>query len=345
MVRRGYKASRPLTTGQSVLRRLALSGAIFFGVLVLGALGYRLIEGWSLLDSLYMTVTTISTVGFGELHPLSAAGRVFTMILIVCGVGTLGFAFASFVDFLVEGHLLGLLEDRRMNRDIAQLSAHAIVTGIGRVGFEVARSFAREDSPFVVVDADPDAIQRARDEGWLFVEGDATQEGVLENAGVARARSLVAALDSDAENVFVVLTARTTNPGIFIVARAMTPATEDRLRKAGADRVTTPSVIGGRRMASLVLHPLVSDYLDLVTHGDDFEFQLEEFVLTAQGRVAGKTIADARLHDDFGMFVLAVRHNDGAIEAKPTAETVLHAGDRVVLLGTGDQFEAVEGIL
>jgi voltage-gated potassium channel len=261
------------------------------------------------------------------------------------GVGTLGFAFASVVDFLVEGHLRGLLEGRRMSRNIEQLNDHNVIAGVGRVGIEVARSFDREEARFVIVDQDTKAIDRARNEGWLAVEGDATEEGVLERAGIARARSLVAALDSDAENVFVTLTARTLNPDIFIVARSTTTRTEERLRKAGADRVLTPSVIGGRRLASLVLHPLVSDYLDLITHGDDFEFQLEEFTLTSGSAVAGKTIREARLHDDYGLFVLAVRHGGGRIEAKPTAETLLAAGDRVVLLGTSAQFRAVEGIL
>jgi voltage-gated potassium channel len=330
---------------KAVVRRLWTSLAVFAGVVVAGVAGYMLIESWSPLDSLFMTVTTISTVGFGEVHPLSDTGRVFTMLLILMGVGTLGFAFASVIDFLVEGHLAGLLEGRRMNRSIEQLADHNVIAGVGRVGIEVARAFAREGAPFVIVDQSEEAVARARGEGWLVVVGDATEEGVLERAGIARARSLVGALDSDADNVFVTLTARTLNPDIFIVARSTTMRTEERLRKAGADRVLTPSVIGGRRLASLVLHPLVSDYLDLITHGDDFEFQLEEFTLRTGSAVEGKTIRDARLHDDFGIFVLAVRHGDGRIEAKPTAETLLSAGDRVVLLGTSAQFRAVEGRL
>jgi len=336
---------RDAGAGRTAARRLWTSLAVFAGVVVVGVAGYMLIEGWPLLDAVYMTVTTISTVGFGELHTLSATGRVFTMVLILMGIGTLGFALASVVDFLVEGHLLGLLEGRRMNRNIEHLTDHHVIAGVGRVGAEVARAFAREGAPFVIVDQDPEAVARARQEGWLVVEGDATEEGVLERAGIARARSLVGALDSDADNVFVTLTARTLNPGIFIVARSTTTRTEERLRKAGADRVLTPSIIGGRRLASLVLHPLVSDYLDLITHGDDFEFQLEEFTLRPGGAVEGKTIRDARLHDDYGIFVLAVRQRDGRIEAKPTAETLLSAGDRVVLLGTSAQFRAVEGRL
>ena len=249
-----------------------------------------IIEGWRFLDALFMTVTTVSTVGFGEIHPLSTTGRIFTMVLILLGVGTLGFAFASVLDFLVEGHLLGLLEGRRMNRNIEHLDGHHVIAGVGRVGTETARAFAREGADFVIVDQDPEAIARARQEGWLVIEGDATEEGVLEMAGIARARSLVGALDSDADNVFVTLTARTLNPDIFIVARSTTMRTEERLRKAGADRVLTPSVIGGRRLASLVLHPLVSDYLDLITHGDDFEFQLEEFTLRAGGAVDGLSL-------------------------------------------------------
>ena len=232
-----------------------------------------------------------------------------------------------------------------MGRDIEGLSGHHIIAGIGRVGTEVALAFERENAAFICIDSSTEAVEAAQVRGWLAIRGDASDEAVLDAAGIHRARSLVTTLDSDADNVFVTLTGRTLVPGIFIVARAASVDTEERLRKAGADRVLTPTVIGGRRMASLVLHPLVSDYLDLVTRGDDFEFQLEEFALSAGGAVDGLTIREARLHDDYGIFVLAVRRPDGGIEAKPTAETVLSAGDKVVLLGTSAQFAAVEGKL
>ncbi len=318
-------------------RRVVLPLGILVGVLVVGVAGYMLIQGWGFLDSLYMTVITVGTVGFKEVHPMSRAGEAFTMFMILAGVASLGFALAQFLEYLLEGHILGFLEGRRMEKRIAELSGHTIVAGAGRVGAVVAKVLAEEGADFVVVDADPSTAETARDEGWPFVLGDATEEDTLQDAGIARAGALVTALSADAENLFVTVTARALNPDIFIVARSSHEPTESKLIKAGADRTITPNIIGGRRMASMVLNPTVSDYLDIVTRGEDVEFRLQEVELSDHSPFVGVSLADSRIRERTGAQVVAVLHADGRVDANPAASTVLEAGERLVVLGSPSQ--------
>ncbi|GAV31359.1 kef-type K+ transport systems, predicted NAD-binding component [Coriobacteriaceae bacterium EMTCatB1] len=267
-----------------MLRRLLRAVGFLAAILVAGTVGYTLIEGWHPFDSLYMTVITVATVGFREIRPLSDAGRVLTMGLILMGVGALGYSFGTIVEFMVEGHLRTILEGRRMQKRISELSDHYIVVGIGRVGSVVARSLADEGVPFVVVDSCEECRAAAEEAGWLFVHGDAMSEEILLQAGVKRGKGLVAAVDTDADNLFVVLTARMLNPDLFIVARSTSIASERKILSSGADRVITPNVIGGRRMAAMLMRPAVADYLDVVMHGDGLEYRLDALRVTASPR-------------------------------------------------------------
>ncbi len=322
-------------------RRLVVAGFLLVAVVVFGTLGYALIERWPVFDALYMTVITVGTVGFTEVHRLSDAGRAFTMALVIVGVGAIGFSFGTLIDFFVEGHLKGMLEGRRMSKEIDQLSGHHIIAGIGRVGKVVARELAEEGAPFVVVESADARIQQAKAEGWLYVQGDATEEETLQAAGIARAASLITALDQDADNLFVTVTAKTLNPGLFVVSRSATESSESKLIKAGVDRVITPTVIGGRRMASLVLHPFVADYLDLVTHDAGVEYRLQEMDLPPSSPIVGQSIRQSAVRDRFGAFILAIRGSDGAIDTNPSFDRVLMAGDRLVVLGTNEQLSAL----
>jgi voltage-gated potassium channel len=317
-----------------VKSRIFLPLTILLTVLVVGVVGYMSIEGWGALDALYMTVITVGTVGFREVHPLSRPGEAFTMFMILAGVAALGFALAQFIEFVLEGHVLGFLEGRRMEKRIASMRGHTIVAGAGRVGLVVARSLAEEGAEFVVVDISPDAGQDAREQGWAFIQGDATEEGVLEDAGIANAGSIVTALSADAENLFVTVTARALNADIFIVARSSHESTEAKLVKAGANRTITPNVIGGRRMASMVLHPTVSDYLDIVTHGEGVEFRLQEVELASDSPFVGLSLSDSRIREQTGAQVVAVLRADGGVDANPAPSTVLRAGERLVVLGS-----------
>lgn len=324
-----------------MLRRLVTAVAVLLSIVVVGALGYVLIWGWPPLDSLYMTVITMAGVGFREVHPLTPLGQVWTMLVVVGGVGALGFTVVTVTDFMVEGHFSGLLEGKRMQKRIEEMSGHHVVAGLGRVGFVVAEEFAAQGVGFVVIDADPTALERARANGWAWVDGDATEEATLREAGIERAASLTVALDSDAANVFVTLSARGMAPGLFIVARATDPSAEDKLRRSGADRVITPTEIGGRRMASMVIRPMVVDFLDVVTGGQGVELKLEQLTLEEGDPLVGATIGDARIRTATGVYVLAVRGSDGVVNPNPPADAELRAGDGLIVLGNEDQLSAL----
>jgi len=314
---------------------------VLLSVFVVGTAGYMLIEGWGLLDSIYMTVITIATVGYGEVADLSAAGRIFTIFLILTGVGTIAFAFGRFVDMVVEGRLQGLWEGRRMQKRIDDFKDHHIVAGIGRVGAEVCRGLEEEGVDFVVIDRSPECVAIAKGNGWAIIEGDASEETTLIRAGIERARSLVTALDTDADNLFVTLTARQLGPDLFIVSRSSHASSEEKLLKAGANRVITPNVIGGRRMASMVLHPVVSGYLDLVSQGAGIEFRLEELVVGLRSALVGQTLAQAQIREKTGALILAVYRDDGTVDANPPSGTMILGHDTLVTLGTQEQLEAL----
>jgi voltage-gated potassium channel len=265
------------------------------------------------------------------------------MLIIISGVGALGFAVITVTDFMVEGHFSGLLEGRRMGRRIEGLSGHHIVAGLGRVGSVVGEEFDAQGVPFVVIDTDDAALARARERGWAWVRGDATEESTLRAAGIERAASLITALDNDAANVFVTLTARGIAPDLLIVARATTPSAEDKLTRSGADRVITPTDIGGRRMASMVMRPRVVDFLDVVAGGQRTELKIEEIVLGADDPYVGTTIGEAHIRSQTGAYVLAVHGSDGSVNSNPDPGTELHDGDRLVVLGSDEQLRALVG--
>ncbi len=327
------------------MRRLLLASVFVVVILISGIVGYRLIEGWSLLDALYMTIITVSTVGFREITPLSVAGKVFTVILICGGVGTIIFAFGTLAEFLVEGHLTGLLGRRRMERRIERLNKHYIVCGFGRVGEQVAKELVQADVPFVIIDSDPDKMLKCEQECYPYVIGDAAEDDVLEAAGVGRAKGLIAVVDDDGDNTLITLSAKGVNPTIFVVARAEQAGSEPKLKKAGADRVVSPIAIGGRRIAAMVLRPLVTDYLDVMAHGEDIEFQLEESELAKDSTISGMSIKAAGVRDKTGVFILAIKKADGRILANPSPSEELQAGDRLVIMGTKDQLKKWNGFI
>ena len=322
---------------------LALSGLGI--VLVVGTVGYMFLGDWEFIDALYMTVITVGTVGYAEVRELSDLGRIFTMLLIFAGFGVMVFFLGTMIDFVVEGHLKGLLEGRRMQRRINTLNRHHVVAGLGRVGMVVARTLAEEDVPFVVVDIDKEAIARAHEKDWIVVEGDATEEETLLAAGVDKAHSLVTALDTDADNLFVTFTSRALNADLFIVSRSTHERSEAKIKKAGANRVITPNEIGGRRMAAMVTHPVISDFLDVVSHGEQLEFRLQEIELGRDSSLTDKSIKDARVRDATGAYILAIQGQGGTVNTNPSSDTVLRPGDKLVALGTEEQLNSLMDIV
>jgi voltage-gated potassium channel len=330
---------------EEVKRGLVVLGAIL-AVVVVGTVGYVLIEGWSLLDSLYMTVITIFTVGFGEVHPLSAPGSVFTLLLIFGGVGTILYGIGTMVEFVVGGQLTGMFRRRAVKRQVDKLQGHYIICGYGRVGESVARHFTAHRARFVIVDSDPDSLARAEADGFLVVHGDAAADEVLEAAGITRAKGLVAAVNSDAGNIFVTLSARVLNPELLIVARAGSEDTISKLQRAGADHVVSPYGIGGKRMANLVLKPLVSDYLEVVTGGGELAFRVEEFELNAQCCAIGRSIEDLGVRKQTGATILAVRHaRTGVFDTNPSPESRLSPGDMIIAIGTPVEITRLEELI
>jgi voltage-gated potassium channel len=319
-------------------RKLRLALAMLASVFVLGTIGYVAL-GFSVLDAVYQTVTTVATVGFREVQPLDDAGKVFTIVLILVGVGTALYTFSVVLETLFEGHLRAVLGRRRMERQIDAMQQHIIVCGWGRVGRAIAEELTAAGADLVVIDRDSTRVSEAP---LPAVVGDATEDGVLEAAGLRRARALVAALDSDAANLFVTLSARSLCPDLFIVARARVEESEEKLRRAGADRVVNPQSIGGARIAAFVLQPHVTEFLDVVMHDRGLEFRLEEIRVPRGSSFAGMSIRDAQLRDRTGALVLALREEDGSFITNPSPDTAIRAGHILIAIGTPTELDALE---
>jgi len=328
-----------------LLRRIRLSIVLFTIVVAVGIAGYMAIEGWPFKDALYMTIITVTTVGYREVNPLTSAGQYFTIFIALAGVGTAFYLFVSTAEFMIEGHLKGFLAVRKLEKEIARLDNHYILCGFGRVGENVAGEFKVAGERFVIIENNPERVEDARSKGYLCIEGDASSDEILIKAGVERARGLVAAVDSDADNVFVTLTARVLNPGINIVARAILEESKEKLIRAGANKVVSPSRIGGKRIASIMLRPLVTDYLDVVTSSKELEFSLEELIVSDTSKVKGMTIEEANIRKRTGAVILAIRKRTGEFNTAPSSKTILDEGDHLVVLGTRNQLEAIQNIV
>lgn len=335
---RGFPAARRRRIPtEAPFRRLRLGVIALAIVLVAGTAGY-LGLGFGLLDAIYQTVITITTVGFSSPHPFDTAGKIFTIVLLLVGVGTALYTFTAALEVLLEGHMRDLVRRRRMERDIARMTGHVIVCGCGRVGREVARFLEAAGRPLVVVDVDASRLGAV---SYPTLEGDVTEDEILRAAGIERAGTLVAALNADADNLFVTLTARSMNSGLQIVARARSEATEQKLIKAGADKVVNPQRLGGDRMASFVVQPHVVDFVDIVMHDGTLEFRLEEVTVPFGSPLAGGSLRSTRLHDRTGALVLAIRHPDGTFDTNPSPGFVIAQGDVLICVGTESQLLAL----
>jgi voltage-gated potassium channel len=318
-------------------RRLRWPAVLLVAVTAYGVAGFALFEHWSLLDAAYMTVTTLTTVGFREVHPLDAGGMVFTISLIVLGVGVVLVTVSVVAGWVAEGGGADRARRTRMQRQIDRMSNHAIVCAYGRVGRAIARTYQDEGVPFVVIETKEEHGEQLERDGVPYVIGEAADEAILRSAGVERARLLACAVDSDATNVYIALIARSINPGLFIVARASEPDSPDRLLRAGADRVVSPFVSSGRHMAMLSLRPRVVDYME-VGHAGSRPLRLDEVVVAPDSAMIGQSISDV-----VGVAsVLAVRHADGEVQPNPPGDQRLHPGDMLLLLGEQETLRTAE---
>lgn len=301
-----------------------------------GTLGYCLIEGWEPFDALYMTVTTLTTVGYGEIHQLSNAGRAFTIVLILSGVGILLYVLSDTAQLVAEWDPKELFGQRKMRAQIEKLQGHHIVCGFGRTGQEVCGQFKAGGVSFVVVEQDAERCKRAAEEGYLYLCGDATEDEVLKLARVDSAIGIICALADDAANTFIALSAKEFNESINIVCRAANPGAEAKMIRAGADHVISPYVIAGRRMATAVTHPLVLEFLDVAMHNQAFDLRLEQIVIRLKSKLAGLTLKDANIKQTVGAMVLAV-NKKGRLLTNPGPDLIFEDGDILVALGAEDE--------
>jgi voltage-gated potassium channel len=335
---------RPFLWARTVARlptRFRVLLAVPLALLLVGTLGYRLIEGdtWTWIDALYMTVITVTTVGYGETHPLSQPGRVFTIFLCLGGIFTLFYAASEFIRAVISGELQTLLGKQRMERKLAELHDHVIVCGYGRMGRLVSQEFEALKLRHVVIERNAERLAEFHSRHGIPLHGDATSDAVLKTAGIERARALVTLTTSDADNLFITLSSRLLNDKLFLVARAEDAEAEVKLRKVGANQVVSPTIIGGFRVAHAVLRPTVVDFVERALRRENLELQIEEVPISPGSMLCGKTLKDSRLRQELELIVLAIKRASGELHSTPPGEMVLEDRDILIVLGHTEQLE------
>ena len=326
----------------NLTRRLLWGLCVLAIIIVAGIIGYVVIEKWSFVDALYMTIITITTVGYAEVHPLTPNGQIFSIFLIIGGVSGALYALSGIAGYIIEGHLGTTLGRRRMEKTIRKLKGHFILCGYGRVGQEIARIFTEEGVSFVVIDKRQESIASIEKNRGLHVFGDATSDEVLKEAGIEQARGLVAALGSDTDSVYITLSARELRPDLFIEARASSSMAGAKLKKAGADRIIAPYSLGARRMAELALRPAVVDFIDTVIRSRGRDLQMENIIVRHDSTLAGITVGETRHRTKAA--ILTISRKDGKLLVNPSIEETIEVGDRLITLGTKKQLAALEEI-
>jgi voltage-gated potassium channel len=327
-----------------IRRAIVIGGLLLFAVCA-GTVGFHIIEGYSLFDGFYMTLITITTVGYQELQPLSHAGRVFNSFLILFGVTAVFLAVGGMTQTVIELELQDRFGERRKKRMIDKLHDHFIVCGFGRVGRNASYELQRRGASFLVVDRNEERVQRALHAGMLAVEADATRDESLREVGVLRARGLIAALPGDAENLFIILSAKTLNPKLTVVTRASEEEAAEKLRRAGADTVFAPYTMAGHRLAQALIRPHVTEFLDFATKNTDLKVTLEQVQVAPETEFEGKTIEQMAGRRELGVIVLAVRKSDGQMVFNPPSDTTISGGDFLIVMGEQPKLQNLEKML
>jgi voltage-gated potassium channel len=323
-------------------RRITVVVTLFILLMVFGTAGYMLVEHYTFIEALYMTVITLSTVGFTEVHPLDTGGKVFTIILILLGVSFVAFALAYFSQILLDGNLLEAYRRHKLKKRLDQLENHYIICGYGEMGRIVAEELHKHKIPVVIIESDESVLALLRERNFLHIGADATDENSLSAAGVLRAKGLVAVVNKDSENVFIVLTARDLNRDLTIFARADTPGADKRLLKAGANRVVSPYVIGATQIAYNILRPTVTHFLELALSEEGIELRMEEIHIPEGSKLVGKKLVSSGIRSNYDLIVVAIKHAEGGMVFNPPPQEQLKAGDILVAIGAIQNLSRLE---
>ncbi|HOO72851.1 MAG TPA: potassium channel protein [Spirochaetota bacterium] len=315
------------------MKKIRLSLILFVATLMFGVFGYHFIEGMSLFDSLYMTVITISTVGFGEVHPLSQQGRVLTILLISTGIMIAAYTLGTLLRMFIEGEMRKTFGRRKVEKKIAELTDHYIICGFGRIGKLICQELHDHGKNFVVIENQPEAIDELIQCAYLYLPLDATADESLVKAGIMKAKGIVTAVRSDADNVFISLTAKGLKPDIFILARASEEKNEMKLKRAGASRVVSPYMLGGKRMAQVLIRPTVVDFIDIAVMEGNLGLHMEEMIVKQKSNLIGKNLIESNLRRDFGVIIVLIKKFNGDMIFNPLPTEKLDAGDVIVVMG------------
>jgi voltage-gated potassium channel len=324
-----------------VFRKFIQWSAILIIFIIAGSLGYVWVEDWDFFDSLWMTVITLTTVGYSEVRPLTQAGRAYSMVLMLAGIGVMFYIITGLARIIVEGEIRDALGKRKLQRHIQKLHHHYIICGFGRIGEIIARQLKERHIPFVIVENKPESVAGLEELGYDVLVGDATKEEVLEEAGIERAKGLIAVVSSDANNVFITLTARSLNPKIFIVARAAEPGSAQKMLRAGADRVESPYELGGRKMAQTILRPNVTTFVELAMK-EDVDLSMEEITVDPTSSLVGMALKDSGIRQKLNTIIVSIKRGDGEMIFNPSPGTQIDAGDTLIALGMRQNLEVLE---
>jgi voltage-gated potassium channel len=328
-----------------VSQRIIRGCVILAVVLLVGTGGYMLFEHWDFMDALYMTVITITTVGYREVGPVSDIGRIFTIFIIFFGVGIIAYILGLAAQVMVDTQVRSLIGRRKLGRKLKSLKDHYILCGFGRIGSIIARELWVNKIPMVIIDTDPENTEGLESEGIPYINDDATSDEVLLNAGIERAKGMVSVVASDADNLFITMTARGLNHDLFILARADEEATEKKLLRAGANRVVMPYFIGGHKMAQAIIKPAVTDFLDFALESKDIGLEMEEFKVGENSQLNGIVLMDSGIRQELDVIIVAIRKRDGAMQFNPSSQTRIEAGDTLISLGKSDDLGKLAKIL